>query len=97
MVKVKKTNNDNSETTREADIDTYVDKTQHGFVPELREKFKRCIGDVCFTPGDEGEIIVEIDKSKTPECAKLVAEYLLNKKAVRFDIKDSSKVQISED
>jgi len=67
---------------------TQSEDERHGvnYITDLRGKLVKCIGDVCFSDGDDGEIIVNIDKSKSPECAQYVSEYLLAKKRVRFDL-----------
>jgi len=58
------------------------------YLRDLKGQVLKCIGDVCFSDGAEGEIIVNIDKSKSPECAEVVSNYLLAKKRVRFDLAD---------
>jgi len=50
----------------------------------MREDVVKCIGDICFTP--EGKIVVKVDKDKSPECAKLAADYVLAGSEVIFEV-----------
>lgn len=63
------------------------------YIRDLKGKVRKCVGSICFSTGDDGEINVDIDKSKEPECAELVAEYLLSKKQVRFNLGDEQPVR----
>jgi hypothetical protein len=50
----------------------------------------RCRGDICWELVND-EIVVTVDKGAEPECAKSIAEYLLQgKRTVRFDVVDTT-------
>ncbi|GAH16640.1 unnamed protein product [marine sediment metagenome] len=73
------------------------DEGEGNYITDLKGKIRRCFGSICFTTGGDGEIVVDVDKSKAPECAELVSKYLLAKKRVRFNLGEDQPVMDSKE
>lgn len=58
---------------------------------EFKKQQLKCHGEICIDIGDKGETVVTVDRGASPECAKLLAERLLQGQEVRFNIVEKKK------